>query len=294
MISVRMLPALLAGLLSFADAAPKPLQTIEGCRLLEGKWNDGDSFRIETPDKREFHVRLYLADCLELHVESNSDTKRLRDQRRYFGITRAKDTTQASIELANTLAKEAADLTTGKLEMPFTVQTRFHKAPVRGGLERYYAFVTTAAGEDLASELIRAGLARATSRSMETAAGMSAERYRGQLGDYEIQAAKRGEGIWQYTDWEELPKERDAQRVEDEEDLAAANQGLPADFRLNPNTADREELDLLPGIGERLADAIIEAREELQFEEAKDLMRVPSIKQKTLAKFERYLEFKVP
>ena len=92
-----------------------------------------------------------------------------------------------------------------------------------------------------------------------------------------------------------LPVEREIQRLEDEEDqIAQGNNPLPADFRLNPNTASRDDLDRLPGIGEDKANGIIEAREDAPFNKPEDLMPVLGIKQKTLDKFSKHLEFKAP
>jgi len=76
--------------------------------------------------------------------------------------------------------------------------------------------------------------------------------------------------------------------------IAQGNNPLPADFRLNPNTAARDDLDRLPGIGETLADRIIEAREDAPFKKAEDLIRLQGINQIKLDKFAQYLDFKAP
>jgi hypothetical protein len=47
---------------------------------------DEDSFQIQTPEGQEHTIRLYGADCIEWHVSDDSDARRLRAQRRYFGI----------------------------------------------------------------------------------------------------------------------------------------------------------------------------------------------------------------
>ena len=51
---------------------------------------------------------------------------------------------------------------------------------------------------------------------------------------------------------------------------------------------------MLPGIGETIANRIIEAREDAPFEEPEDLMRVPGIGEKTLEMMSRYLGFEEP
>jgi competence protein ComEA len=287
--------AALAILSPLAQAQPKPLESIKGCTFIPTEWADGDSFRIQTPDGEEHTIRLYGADCIELHVTTDSDKRRLRDQRRYFGITEAKDTRTESIELAMSLGEKAAEFTAAFLEKPFTIHTRKSSALGDGKFKRIYAFVETEDGKDLATELIRQGLARAFGVSTQGPQGISSERYRDILSDIEFQAAKREKGVWKFTNWDKLPTERETQRIQDEEDeIAQSNTALPADFRINPNHASRDDLEKLPYIGPALAEAIIEEREEFPFEEPKDLMRVHKIKQKTLAKFEKYLDFTIP
>jgi endonuclease YncB( thermonuclease family) len=276
-------------------AAPKPLLKFENCTLVPTEWADGDSFRIKTNKGVEYTVRLYAVDCLETGDMDETDARRLRDQRRYFGITEVKNDAPDPVTLAKGFGKKATEFTSQQLQRPFTIYTRMQKALGNGKHERFYAFVETANNTDLAKELIRAGLARAHGVSADGPEERTRERYKEILADIELQAAKRGEGIWASTDWDKLPVERDIQRLEDEEDqIAQGNNPLPADFRLNPNTASRDDLDRLPKIGESLADRIIEARDDAQFEKPEDLMRVPGIKQKTLDEFRQYLDFKIP
>jgi len=150
MISVRLLPALLAGLLPFADAAPKPLQAIKGCTFIPTEWADGDSFRIKTPDGTEHTIRLYGVDCLELHVANDDrNLARLREQRRYFGITDAGKNNEESMKIALALAKEASDLTAKSLHAPFTLSTRFSDGGGDPNFERIYGFITLTDGRTL-------------------------------------------------------------------------------------------------------------------------------------------------
>lgn len=294
MTSFRMLLLLLAVLLSSVYAAPKPLQTIKGCTFKHTEWADGDSFQVVTPQGDTLNIRLYAVDCLETRNDPDSAERRLYNQRAYFGITGVKGDARSPVALAIRWGERARSFSEDMLAEPFTIHTRHHKAPGDPANPRIYAFVETHMGGDLAQKLVEAGLARVKGHITDRSEEWSRERYHEHLLDLEIRAAKKGEGIWEHTDWDKLPDERDFQRKEDEDNQEVKENALDENFRLNPNTADREELDLLPGIGERLADAIIEAREELQFEEAKDLMRVPGIKHKTLAKFERYLDFHLP
>jgi competence protein ComEA len=284
--------SLFAILTPFAFGEPKPLETISGCTFIPTEWADGDSFQIKVPDGSLMTVRLYAADCIELHINDDTDARRLRSQRRYFGITEAKSNVEESIELAKDFGRKGAEFTARALSRPFAIHTRMHKAPGDGKYLRYYAFVETAEGKDLATELIRNGLARSYGVSADGRNELSRERYREILSDTELQAAKREKGIWAFTNWDNLPTERDIQRIEDEESqIAQGDSRLPDGFRLNPNDATQFELERLPGIGTTTAILIIEARGDSEFKTPEDLMRIPGIKKKTLDAFRGHLEF---
>ncbi len=129
-----------------AQHAPpaKPFERFEGCVLEPDEWTDGDSFRVRLPDGRLETFRLYFVDT----TESRSRGKRSDDQAAYFGLTR-----EGAIELG----KVAKAFTAAALAKPFVIQTRWRAV---FGPARYYAFVFTAAGDDLAELLVRDGLAR--------------------------------------------------------------------------------------------------------------------------------------
>lgn len=277
-----------------ALAAPaKAFQKLENCTLVATEWADGDSFQVRKPDGETLTVRLYGADCIEWHVTDETDARRLREQRRYFGITDAAPTPRDSINLAKDFGKAAAEKTTALLQRPFTVHTRLQDALGDGKHERFYAFVECADGTDLATELVRAGLARAHGVYADGPGDRTRDDYKETLADIELQAAKLGRGIWARTDWQKLPAERMEQRKEEEETgLATGKAALADDFRINPNLAARDELMKLPRIGEALADRIIEARDEKPFLNPEDLMRVPGIKDSTLEVIRPHLEFK--
>lgn len=293
MISVRMLPALLAGLLPFADAAPKPLQTIKGCAFVRTEWADGDSFRIKTPDGTEHTIRLYGVDCLELHVANDDrNLARLREQRRYFGITDAGKNNEESMKIALALAKEAADLTARNLHAPFTLSTRFSDCGGDPNFKRIYGYITLADGKDLGSLLVQQGWARARGIISTMPDGMSVVEARGMLQDLEIQALKRDRGIWANTNWDKLPAERQLQRKEKAEaDIAKDQNGPGPDVKIDPNTATRKQLIDLDGIGEALADRIIAERTKAPFTKPEDLLRVKRLHKPTLEKIRQHLIF---
>lgn len=283
------LPALVAVLMALASAAAaQQLVALADCRFVPTPWADGDSFRIQTADGAEHTVRLYGADCIEWHVTDETDARRLRAQRRYFGIADWGGSPQASIQAAKDLGKAAADEVAAALARPFTVHTTFADARGDGKHPRIYGFVTTADGEDLAERLVRLGLARAFGVYRATPAGKSAAEYRAYLQDVELLAAKRGAGAWAKTDWEKLPAERQAERRENDDLALATGSGkLPEGTKINPNTAARDELMRLPGVGEVTANRIIQAR---PFRNTDDLLNVEGIGPKTLAKLKPYLQ----
>ncbi|MDB9484498.1 DUF655 domain-containing protein, partial [Dolichospermum circinale CS-537/05] len=56
--------------------------------------------------------------------------------------------------------------------------------------------------------------------------------------------------------------------------------------KINLNTATQEELETLPGVGKKLAEKIIIAREQQKFTSLEDIGKIPGISDKTLAKWE--------
>jgi len=104
----------------------------------------------------------------------------------------------------------------------------------------------------------------------------------------ELQAAKRAAGIWAITDWENLPNERQQQRREDHEaEIAFDSQPLAEGIKLDPNTAARDELMKLPGIGEMMANRMIENR---PYGKSDDLLKIPGIGPVTLQKILPHLD----
>lgn len=267
--------------------AAEPLTAIDGCTLVPTEWADGDSFLVRTPAGTEHTVRLYGVDCIEWHVGDDSDARRLRSQRRYFGISGFGGSPQASITKAKEFGGKAGARTAELLASPFTVHTAFSDARGDGRHKRIYGFVTTHTGDDLAARLVREGLARAYGVFRQNPALLKADDYRAQLRDLELQAAKKGQGVWQHTDWDKLPGERQLERTEEADlSLAVTGKEQPDVGSINPNTAARDELMRLPGIGEVTANRIIEKRPYVSMD---DLTRVTGIGPKTLERIRPFL-----
>lgn len=269
--------------------AVDPLIHLERCTIVAADWSDGDSFPIRTADGKEITIRLYGVDCFEWKVTDESDARRLRAQRRYFGISGFGGSPQASIEAAKGFGAEAAEEVFRVLAEPFSVYTAYSDARGDARFKRFYGFITTSKGEDLATRLVGLGLARAFGVYRETPAGNSSKEFRATLEDIELKAAKKSLGAWAATDWEQLPEERKEERNETAEiELAKGVRGLAEGQKINPNTADRNDLMKLDGVGEITADRIIESRPYAKLE---DLGRVKGIGKKALVRLEPFLIF---
>lgn len=239
---------------ALAIAEGEQLRKFPGCSLVETPWADGDSFAVRFPDGKEHTIRLYGADCLEMHVTGDdSNARRLRDQRRYFGID--------DILTAKSMGESARAETFKLLAKPFTVYTTFADGRGDGRFDRIYAFVETSEGADLSEWLVSQGLARAFGVVRQLPDGTSGNEWKQQLADRELTAARAGRGAWGRTDWEKLPDFRKQARDESAELETAkgtrqAVEGNPVDL----NRASRDELMTIPGIGEKTALKIIGAR----------------------------------
>jgi len=265
----------------------KALEKIEACIFVQTDWADGDSFLIKTGAGDQHTIRLYGVDCLEMHVRDDSDATRLRAQRRYFGISEVGGLPQASIALAKEYGKLAADETAKALARPFTIHTSFADARGNPKFKRIYAFVTTADGEDLGELLVNKGLARAFGVSRKTPAGEQRDDYKERLRDLELVACRQECGIWAETDCDNLLEERQRERTEDAElGSAIGRKKAPPTPKFDLNTAARDELMSIPGVGEKTAIRIIEGRPYATFEE---LDEVEGIGLKTLDELKNYV-----
>jgi DNA uptake protein ComE-like DNA-binding protein len=222
-----------------------------------------------------------------MEVRDDSDATRLRAQRRYFGISEAGGSPQASIQLGKEYGKLAAAETKRVLAQPFTIHTSFADARGDAKFKRIYAFVTTADGEDLGERLVRLGLARAFGVYRETPDGQQKDVYKERLRDLELVASRKAIGIWAKTEWDKLPAERQLQRAEDSElDIATGAKKTGPAGMLDLNTAARDELMSIPGVGEKMANRIIEGRPYATIDE---LDNVDGIGPKTLEMLMKYV-----
>jgi DNA uptake protein ComE-like DNA-binding protein len=253
------------------------LQKFEKCSLVEAGWADGDSFPVKLPNGKEIVLRLYYVDCNEVAAATETDQRRVRDQSSYFGI----DDHQITLEFGRRVADQVKKL----LAKPFTVQTAFATAPGRSAKPRTYGFITLSDGRDLGEVLVGEGLARSYGVRRNTPSGLTAEAAQAKMDDLELGAAIARRGIWAKTDPQRLVALREQRRVEDRQLRDAF--GTAAGEAIDPNTATVDEIMLLPGVGEVLAERIVEGR---PYKSVDDLRRVPGVGEKVFAQIQDSLQ----
>jgi len=273
----------LTAVLTFGGILPSyaaDLQMFSNVSLVNNPANDGDSFFAET-DGKTFHVRLYFVDCPEISTSFKSDARRAREQTRYFGLSHATRT----IHFGN----EAKAFVERILAKPFTVHTAFASALGRSAKGRVYGFIITADGDDLASLLVKNGLARAYGMGRKTPNGTSRNEMIERLRDLETSAMLKRIGIWSESDPERIAEFRAKQRSEDQELKDIQSQVKKPNLQhgsLDLNTTSKEELMSINGIGPVLAERIIAGR---PYKTVDDLLKVKGIGSKKLEKIRPYV-----
>lgn len=250
---------------------------LENCRLVLNPANDGDSFHVSSGDK-EYVIRLYLVDAPEIE---GTDPRRLIEQAKYFDIT---------VPQAIEVGEAAKDFTQEKLSEPFTVFTRMAAGMGRSNIARVYAFVQTKEG-DLGEQLVRNGLARVYGTKVVPPGLDSAQPELAKLEQFEDETRKEKIGGWGINTGRlhDRPENTPAfsffskpGHLAETPTGSVTRSASPAAPQLVPgpaekldiNTATKEQLEGLPGVGPVLAEQIIGAR---PFKSADDLRNVKGI-----------------
>ncbi len=255
------------------------LQMLPNAMLINNPANDGDSFHVNAAGKL-LHVRLYFVDCPEISAYSKVDARRVSEQSRYFGLPSVVQTVH--------YGNEAKKFVSQTLSKPFTVYTSFANALGRSAKGRVYGFVKTADGDDLASLLVKHGLARTYGVGRQTPDGISRDEMILKLKDIEVAAMLKRNGIWAESDPNLIAALRAEQRREDQKLKEVQNQLKKARTRhqvYDLNTATKEDLESIPGIGSVIASRIISGR---PYKTLEDLLKVKGMGQKKLKKLRSF------
>jgi DNA uptake protein ComE-like DNA-binding protein len=268
-------------------AASKEWITMEHCELVPNAANDGDSFRFRF-ENTEYLARLYLVDAPE--TEGGVNAGRLIEQAGYFAI---------SVPEVVEIGEQAKKFTAAKLATPFTFVTRKASGMGRSNIERFYGFVQTSEG-DLGQLLVTNGLARVHgTRAGRPGTSSAAEEIK-TLTELEQQAKQAKRGAWGVKSGNSNPgstplpsrmihppptgtptiapaPRATPSPTPTSTQAAAASRSSPAPAStgmIDINTATKEELKKIPGIGDALAERIIEAR---PFASADDVKKVKGV-----------------
>lgn len=227
------------------------LERLDGVQLVESPSNDGDSFMV-SHEGNQLLIRLYWVDAPETSAGSSTDARRVVEQARYFGIENPKTVIAAG--------KQATEFTRRLLEQPFTVYTAYAHAPGRSSTPRIYAFVVLDDGRDLGEVMVQSGYARVGSiRRTSYRADESFNELDARYQDLQTAAQLGRRGLWAECNPDLLPLLRQLQRNE-EKALQELIGNAPPKEKLSINTASAEQLQTIPGIGETMAQRLIDNR----------------------------------
>jgi DNA uptake protein ComE-like DNA-binding protein len=266
--------------------------TLDNCKLVPNKSNDGDSFHVQA-NETEYLVRLYFVDAPET---ASVGPARLVEQAEYFGV---------SVPQAIELGLSAKKFVEAKLSEPFTVVTRLAGGLGRSEIQRIYGFVRTKEG-DLGEQLVANGLVRIHGTTAVPPGGLTSADERQKLATLENEAKQRKVGGWGVTGQpsdgrgslseSSLVASRSVSVMPTSNSLVGATtpsqvkntaKGKTQLGKIDINTATEKELTMVPGIGHVIAARIIAAR---PFRGADDLRRVSGIGDKKYAQIRPYFQ----
>lgn len=174
--------ALLALALAVLPARAADWTRYENCRLVSGRYADGDSFHVATPAGERI-FRLYYVDAPE--TDTNFP-ERVKEQAEYFEVS-----TRRALEIG----EAARDFTARFLRGGFTVFARGEDAEGRSELPREFALIRVG-DRWLDVALVEAGLARVYGKSAPLPDGTAAKRHWSDLRAAEQRAKATRAGAW--------------------------------------------------------------------------------------------------
>lgn len=166
---------------SAREPSAGPWAVLADARLAPGRYADGDSFVLRTPEGEGVY-RLYFVDAPECDAEFPD---RLAEQARHFGISAAQ---------ALEVGRRAAAYSRQRLRDGCVLFTRGEPAEGRGA-PRQFALVRCG-DRWLHEALVEAGLARVFGRSVDLPDGTSAAVHWRRLREIEAAARAARRGAW--------------------------------------------------------------------------------------------------
>lgn len=241
-------------------------EVLTNCQLAASEDLDGDSFHV-LHDGRQYIFRLYFVDAPETDAALRD---RIEDQAAYFGIAK-EDVPRAG--------KHAAEFSRKFLSQTnFTVTTRWQNAMGRSSLARFYCGIVVG-DENLAEQLVANGLARIYGIRANFP-GQRSTRFINTLKNLELSAREKNLGVWNEKEFPRVEPSESEPPAEAKSSMVTSTTDSPASG-IELNTATRDQLMSLPGIGKVMAERIITNR---PFASIEDLDRVPGVGPKTLEK----------
>ena len=172
-------------------------EKIEGCKLIDHKWNDGDSFYIDNGSKK-IHYRLYYVDTPESAYKTypggDNNGKRLDEQGEYFGGLSRDETAAVGVASKKFVLKLLS-------KNNFTLLTKNEPVTNRADEERIHAFVLVKhEGREiyLHELLMEQGLARLKTRGVPLPEGRDYHQQKKHLQSLEKVAKSKRLGAWSH------------------------------------------------------------------------------------------------